>query len=269
MRGVSPLERIRLIYLPLGLLRISSSPSFPYNLQKDNADTQSLNRNYAAVTADTFSSELGILSSSPPRLITSPSFRVVPRGTNGGVTLTGLLAGAGGAFLIATLSGIMLPGCSSLESSGSLGERAQWILAMTIWGGIGSVVDSVLGGLVQASVVDKRSGKVVEGSGGKKVLLHPSSTKPTTTDNPATSTASLNTSSQLRNTEAIANTATLRGSRVTGTSEGTQPGRPHDDKHESRRVESGRDWLDNNAVNLLMASIMSFGAMGIASLVWG
>ena len=211
----------------------------------------------------------------------------MPRGTNGGVTLTGLLAGVGGAFLIATLSGIMLPGCSGLESSGSLGERAQWILVMTIWGGIGSVVDSVLGGLVQASVVDKRSGKVVEGSGGKKVcllsflpihfplpdidmrqvLLHPSSTKPTTTDNPAISTADLNTSSQLRNTEAIANTATLRGSRVTGTSEGTQPGRPHDDKHESRRLENGQDWLDNNAVNLVMASIMSFGAMGIASLV--
>lgn len=44
-----------------------------------------------------------------------------------------------------------------------------WVVAMTVWGGLGSVLDSVLGGLVQASVVDKRSGKVVEGSGGKKV----------------------------------------------------------------------------------------------------
>lgn len=252
---------------------------------------QSVNRNYAAVTADTFSSELGILSSSPPRLITSPSFRVVPRGTNGGVTLTGLLAGVGGAFIIATLSGIMLPCCSGLEGSGTLAARLQWILSMTIWGGLGSVVDSVLGGLVQASVIDKRSGKVVEGSGGKKVypflfpfalssflpvtnmgkqvLLHPSSTKPTITDTPSASTADQNTSAQIRNTEAVANTATLRGSRITGTSEGTQPGRPHDDSHESRRVESGRDWLDNNAVNLLMASIMSFGAMGVARVAWG
>lgn len=40
---------------------------------------------------------------------------------------------------------------------------------MTLWGALGSVLDSVLGGLLQASVVDKRSGKVVEGSGGRKV----------------------------------------------------------------------------------------------------
>lgn len=39
--------------------------------------------------------------------------------------------------------------------------------------------------------------------------------------------------------------------------------------HESRRVESGRDWLDNNGVNLLMAATMSIGAMGIAQCYWG
>jgi hypothetical protein len=33
-------------------------------------------------------------------------------------------------------------------------------------------------------------------------------------------------------------------------------------------VESGRDLLDNNAVNVLMAFIMSVGAMGVASWVW-
>lgn len=45
----------------------------------------------------------------------------------------------------------------------------MWILAVTGWGALGSVLDSVLGGLLQASVVDKRTGKVVEGTGGKKV----------------------------------------------------------------------------------------------------
>lgn len=48
-------------------------------------------------------------------------------------------------------------------------ERVMWILAVTGWGALGSVLDSVLGGLLQASVVDKRTGKVVEGTGGKKV----------------------------------------------------------------------------------------------------
>ena len=52
--------------------------------------------NYAAVAADTLSSELGILSSATPVLITS--FRKVPRGTNGGVTLWGLFAGLAGGI---------------------------------------------------------------------------------------------------------------------------------------------------------------------------
>lgn len=45
-------------------------------------------------------SEIGILSPSSPRLITSFLRRSVPRGTNGGVSWTGTLASvAGGAFI--------------------------------------------------------------------------------------------------------------------------------------------------------------------------
>lgn len=123
-------------------------------------------RNYAAVAADTFSSELGILSKSNPRLITSLTLREVPPGTNGGVTATGLGAGLLGSFTVALTSAILLPFC---PGQSSIQKRALWTAAMTIWGLLGSVLDSVLGGLLQASVVDKRSGKVVEGSGGRKV----------------------------------------------------------------------------------------------------
>lgn len=71
------------------------------------------------------------------------------------------------------------------------------------------------------------------------------------------------TSSALGKTEAVANAATLRGSRLTNTSVGSsEPDRVQG--HESRRVESGRDWLDNNGVNVLMALLMSVGGMGIA-----
>jgi uncharacterized membrane protein len=123
-------------------------------------------RNYAAVAADTFSSELGILSKSTPRLITSLTLRKVPPGTNGGVTPAGLAAGLLGSFTIALTSAVFLPFCA--DESG-IQDRAVWTVAMTFWGLLGSVLDSVLGGLLQASVVDKRSGKVVEGSGGRKV----------------------------------------------------------------------------------------------------
>lgn len=41
---------------------------------------------------------------------------------------------------------------------------------MTLWGGLGSLLDSFLGGWLQSSVVDKRTGKIVEGSGGQRVI---------------------------------------------------------------------------------------------------
>lgn len=42
-----------------------------------------------------------------------------------------------------------------------------------MWGGLGSVLDSALGGWFQASVIDTRTGKVIEGTGGKKVSAIP------------------------------------------------------------------------------------------------
>ncbi|OGM41609.1 DUF92 domain protein [Aspergillus bombycis] len=198
--------------------------------------------NYASVAADTFSSELGILSKSKPRLITSPTLRVVPPGTNGGVTATGLLAGIFGAFTVSLASAVLLPFC--VESS--LTDRVYWTLAFTGWGTLGSVLDSVLGGLLQASVVDKRTGKVVEGEGGKKVLVHP---------------------------HPRAGGATGYSSACASASGSVQQGKGEkggvETLHESRKVESGRDLLDNNAVNVLMAFIMSVGAMGVAGWVWG
>ncbi|KAJ5654230.1 hypothetical protein N7490_001233 [Penicillium lividum] len=220
--------------------------------------------NYAAVAADTFSSELGILSKSKPRLITSLNLREVPPGTNGGVTATGLGAGLLGSFTIALTSAISLPFCA--ERSG-FRDRALWVVAISCWGLMGSVLDSVLGGLLQASVVDKRSGKIVEGNGGRKVLVHPGSTQPSGISAQHAPSGESTGSSQLKELETVANTASLRGTRATGTSAGAQPG--HEDSHESRRVESGHDWLDNNGVNLLMAVLMSVGAMGIAQWTWG
>ncbi|PYH94930.1 hypothetical protein BO71DRAFT_324386 [Aspergillus ellipticus CBS 707.79] len=219
--------------------------------------------NYAAVAADTFSSELGILSKSSPRLITSPTLRVVPPGTNGGVTGTGLLAGLLGAFTIAATSAALIPFCSEGDNGSTLKTRAQWVLAVTLWGGLGSVLDSVLGALFQASVVDKRTGKIVEGAGGQKVLIHPSSSKLGVAVNTTDVSSGSSSGAQIRATEAVANTATLRGTGAT-----VSAGETAETRHESRRVESGWDLLDNNAVNVLMAFTMSAGAMGVASWVW-
>lgn len=136
------------------------------------------------MAADTLSSELGILSQSQPRLITSFTLRKVPRGTNGGVTLAGVLAGSLGAFIIGAVTALLTRFCpgsfysagvdqsglgQSWTLSGIFSNKVLPVLIITVWGTLGSLLDSILGGLLQASVVDKRSGKIVEGSGGRKV----------------------------------------------------------------------------------------------------
>ena len=99
----------------------------------------------------------------------------------------GTLAGFAGAFVIALTSVILIPFCSAsttisgkffnnkpgFEGGSGWGsqERIFWVIAVTVWGGLGSILDSALGGWFQASVIDGRTGKVVEGIGGKKVSL--------------------------------------------------------------------------------------------------
>ncbi|BBN13230.1 hypothetical protein MPTK1_6g01860 [Marchantia polymorpha subsp. ruderalis] len=103
---------------------------------------------YACCNGDTWSSEIGVLSSSTPRLITT--FRQVPRGTNGGVSLLGLFAAAaGGAFIGLTF---FIVGYFTASCTGRTGS-AQWLLLPigTAVGLLGSLFDSVLGATVQFS----------------------------------------------------------------------------------------------------------------------
>lgn len=90
----------------------------------------------------------------------------MPRGTNGGVTTTGTVAGAAGAAIIAAVALVLTPFCQSWTWS----QRATLAMGIIACGTAGSILDSILGALLQASVVDVRSGKVVEGEGGKKVI---------------------------------------------------------------------------------------------------
>ncbi|KAF5583399.1 transmembrane protein [Fusarium pseudocircinatum] len=228
--------------------------------------------NYAAVAADTFSSELGILSSGQPRLITSPTLRKVPRGTNGGVTLLGLGAGLLGSMIIVTASMIFLPSCSEESSQTPAGgapwtmlERRKFMGFMVVWGALGSVLDSFLGGLFQRSVRDVRSGKIVEGEGGNRVLVAESATD---------AAAHSNVKTEAMQSEAKEK---LGGSAIVDDDDAHAGVYDHKDKHRkssfgdqrpSRAIENGWDLLDNNDVNFLMAVTMSVGGMAVASWYW-
>jgi uncharacterized protein (TIGR00297 family) len=92
----------------------------------------------AAVNADTWATELGVYSPTPPRLITTG--KAVERGTSGGVTWLGYLAVLGGAALIGLVAVAVYPPTATPA-----------LLAVTIAGGLaGSTIDSLLGATLQA-----------------------------------------------------------------------------------------------------------------------
>ncbi|KAK3715013.1 hypothetical protein LTR37_007503 [Vermiconidia calcicola] len=120
---------------------------------------------YAAVTADTFSSELGILATTQPFLITAP-WKQVSRGTNGGVTIDGLMYGALGSFML-TLGAIV----GLYSSTPKIAMDPTTAAVITVMGMMGSLIDSLFGAVLQATVTDKSTGKVVEGPGGQRVKI--------------------------------------------------------------------------------------------------
>jgi uncharacterized protein (TIGR00297 family) len=106
----------------------------------------------AARQGDTWSSEVGVLSKKKPRLILSG--RTVPTGTNGAVSIYGLVAAVvGGAVLGLSIWPF------STESLGQL------VLKTAAFALIGSLVDSVLGATLQYSGYDSVQKIVVEHPG--------------------------------------------------------------------------------------------------------
>ncbi len=95
----------------------------------------------ATVTADTWATEIGVLSPTPPRMVTT--WRVVSPGTSGGVSVYGLVATAAGGLLI----GMLAMTLALLE----LGAWLPWLLPAALLGGlVGSLADSLIGATAQA-----------------------------------------------------------------------------------------------------------------------
>ncbi|OJD37732.1 uncharacterized protein BKCO1_6000103 [Diplodia corticola] len=214
--------------------------------------------NYAAVAADTLSSELGLLSKSRPRLITAP-WRAVPPGTNGGVSPAGLLAAVAGAAAISLTAVALTPFCREWDAS----SKAAFVAAMTAVGVFGSLLDSLLGALLQASVVDVRTGKVVEGAGGRRVPVHAAGSLHLKQRAKVRSAAEQQEGAGSVASSSGVDAATAESARRAGSI------MPEDGKHnESRRLDTGRDILSNNGVNFVMAASASVVAVLGAAFVW-
>lgn len=111
---------------------------------------------FAACGGDTFSSEIGIALPGPgcqPILITFP-WRRVPRGTNGGVTMAGTMASLLGGGIVGVTFYAFGPDKSISQS---------WLVGVGMFGGVvGSLLDSIIGAIFQASWLDRESGKVLK-----------------------------------------------------------------------------------------------------------
>ncbi|KAJ4837588.1 hypothetical protein Tsubulata_009694 [Turnera subulata] len=117
---------------------------------------------YSCCNGDTWSSELGVLSDAQPRLITT--FKPVRRGTNGGVTVAGLLAAAAAGSVIGVA--FVLFGFFTTKCAYDVALKQLLVVPLAALAGLlGSLIDSLLGATLQFSGFCTVRNKVVSKPG--------------------------------------------------------------------------------------------------------
>lgn len=117
----------------------------------------------AAATADTWATEVGVLSDAPPRMITTG--RPVEAGTSGAVTGMGSIAAVAGALFIGLCAAVLsLPGLPVPAPAASVGHAPALSQALAgLAGGVaGALADSLLGATLQASYMCPRCNRITE-----------------------------------------------------------------------------------------------------------
>ncbi len=113
----------------------------------------------ATVTSDTWATEIGSLSTKPPRSVLNG--KVLTVGTSGGVSLLGSAAAAAGGAMIGGLAWI-LEVLSSRSINVQWPELLMWVLLGLVGGLVGAFTDSVLGASIQVMYKCRACGKEVE-----------------------------------------------------------------------------------------------------------
>ena len=123
----------------------------------------------ACCCGDTWASEVGSVIGGTPRLITN--WRVVPKGTNGGVTLIGTLCSLAGGLLVGVAYWITEAVIIKLNSDTSISimwSVIPYALIGASAGLFGSLIDSLLGATIQFSGYSEKLDKIV-GTPGRGV----------------------------------------------------------------------------------------------------
>jgi uncharacterized protein (TIGR00297 family) len=108
------------------------------------------------VTADTWATELGVLSKHPPMMVTT--FKPAAPGTSGAISAAGLASALAGALFIA----LCFVAFSALPGYRTLPAAAPLALAAVPAGVLGSLFDSYLGATAQAQYFSTRRNKPTE-----------------------------------------------------------------------------------------------------------
>lgn len=114
----------------------------------------------AAVNADTWATEVGVLSRQPPRLVTTG--RPVPVGTSGGVSALGTAATALGGVTIGVVAAVLSVVDALWRGASPVVAPAILILIAGAAGLAGSLFDSLLGATVQGIYFCDTCGKETE-----------------------------------------------------------------------------------------------------------
>jgi uncharacterized protein (TIGR00297 family) len=109
----------------------------------------------ATVNADTWATELGVLSGGKPRLITTG--KPVEVGTSGGVSRLGTFSAIAGGVFVGAIAGLL-----QLAAGGELPDGLMLTVSGLVGGAVGSLVDSLLGATVQAIYFCDRCDKETE-----------------------------------------------------------------------------------------------------------
>jgi uncharacterized protein (TIGR00297 family) len=118
---------------------------------------------FAVHTADTWATEIGILSKSNPRLVTNLHKKVLP-GTSGGITFIGSAASLLGSILIAIIYLVV----SVVPTFVITGNLFVTFVLIIIGGFMGSILDSIEGATIQGIYFCDNCGKETEANPHKR-----------------------------------------------------------------------------------------------------
>jgi len=127
----------------------------PFAISQNPAYLMAVAASFAACNADTWASEIGILSrKAPVSLIT---FKPVSPGLSGGVSPLGLMASLGGAVVVALTYGLY-----QLVAGNSGVLLWMQVGIITLGGVLGSILDSLMGAAIQAKYISHETGELTE-----------------------------------------------------------------------------------------------------------